>query len=86
MPADTPPPAEERWRDVDGTPIALFCEVEQVADGAELSLLDCRLQQRGHIVGRGLDLLYVCFPNNQMISVQPHLLRVVDEAAGCSQV
>lgn len=33
MPADAPPPAQQRWRDVDGTPISLFCEVEQVADG-----------------------------------------------------
>jgi hypothetical protein len=86
MHADTPPPAEERWRDIDGTPISLFCEVEQVADGSEPSLLGCRLQQRGHIVGRGLDSLYVCFPNNQMISMPSHLLRVLDDAAGRSQV
>lgn len=24
MPADAPPPAQQRWRDVDGTPISLF--------------------------------------------------------------
>lgn len=80
MPADTPPPAEARWRDVDGTPISLFCAVEQVADGAEVSLLGCRLHQRGHVVGRGLDSVYVCFPGNQMISVRPNLLRVLDDA------
>lgn len=85
MPADAPPPAEERWCDVEGIPISLFCEVEQVADGAEVSLLGCRLPQRGHVVGRGLDSVYVCFPNNQVISVRPHLLRVVDDAAGRSQ-
>jgi hypothetical protein len=86
MPADAPPPAQQRWRDVDGTPISLFCQVEQVAAGAEPALLGSRLHQRGHVVGRGLASLYVCFPNNQMISVRPHLLRVLDDAAGCSQV
>ncbi|MGH3602030.1 MAG: hypothetical protein ACRDQH_17425, partial [Pseudonocardiaceae bacterium] len=86
MPADAPRPAEARWCDIDGTPISLFCEVEQVADGAEPSLLGSRLHQRGHVAGWALDSLYVCFPDNQMISVRPYLLRVLDDAAGCSQV
>jgi hypothetical protein len=85
MPADAPPPAQARWRDIDGTPISLFCAVEQVADGAEPSLLGSRRHQRGHVIGRGLDSLYVCFPNHQMISVPPHLLRVLDHDAGCNQ-
>jgi hypothetical protein len=85
MPADAPPPVQARWRDVDGALISLFCAVEQVAGGAEPSLLGCRLHQRGHVVGRGLDSVYVCFPGNQMISMPPHLLRVLDDAASCNQ-
>lgn len=79
------PPPEDRWRDIDGTCISLFCEVEQVADGAGPSLL-ARLHQRGHVVGRSTDSLYVCLPGNQVISVRPHLLRVLDDAASSTSM
>ncbi|MGH3547145.1 MAG: hypothetical protein ACRDQU_03285 [Pseudonocardiaceae bacterium] len=85
MPADAPRTAEVRWCDIDRTTISVFCWVKQVADGTEPWLLGSRLHQRGHVVGRGLDSLYVCFPDSQMISVRPHLLRVLDDAAGCNQ-
>ena len=70
-----------RWCDVDGSPIPLFCQV-QVAEGTERTALFSRLQERGQVVGRGLDSLYVCFPGNLVISVSPHLLRVLDAVPG----
>lgn len=32
MPADTPRPTPDRWRDSEGTHISLFCWIEQVAE------------------------------------------------------
>jgi hypothetical protein len=64
------------------TPIALFCQVEQVADNPERTVLPSRLHQQGQVVGRSLDTLYVCFPDNHVISLRPELLRVLDDAPG----
>ncbi|MGH3841683.1 MAG: hypothetical protein ACRDS0_09615 [Pseudonocardiaceae bacterium] len=80
MPAATPRPARDRWSDVNGTHIPLFCRIEQVADSAECPALFSRLHEQGHVVGRDLESLYVCFPGNQVISLRPHLVRVLDTA------
>ncbi len=78
VPAQATPRPAGRWCDVNGTPISLFCQVEQVADSTELTVLVSRLHQHGQVVGRSLDSLYVCFSDHQVISVRPHLLRVLD--------
>jgi hypothetical protein len=74
MPADAP---QQRWRDVDGTPISLFCslfcEVETGRRRGRTLAAGLPATSAGHVGGRGLDSPYVCFPNNQMISVRPHL-------------
>ncbi len=77
-----PPPARSRWCDVDGSPIALFCQVKQVAEGADRTALFSRLHEQGQVIGRDLDSLYVRFPGNLVLSVPPHLLRVLDAAPG----
>lgn len=77
-----PPPARGRWCDVEGMPVALFCWVEQIAESAELTALPSRLHQHGQVVGRNLESLLVCFPDRQVISLQPHLVRVLEEAPG----
>ncbi len=78
MPAPVPRPARSRWCDVDVSPIALFCQVEQVAAGTALR---SRLHEQGQVIGRDLDSRYVCFPGNLVISAPPRLLRVLDAAS-----
>lgn len=68
MPTPAPHSNGGRWCDIEGTPIVVFCPVDQVAD------------RRGRVVGRGLDSVAVCFPGNQVISVAPQLLHVLDHA------
>ncbi len=76
-------PAYERWRDVDGISIPLVCRIEQVAVSNEHGALPSRLHQRGQVIGRGHNRLYICFDgNNQLISLRPHLVRVLDAAPG----
>jgi hypothetical protein len=60
----TPLSTHPRWCDVEGSRIALFCWVEQVAEATNPGMSPTRLHQRGQIVGRGLDSLYVCFSDN----------------------
>lgn len=62
MLAQLSPGVQDPWRDIDGTHIALFCPVKQVVDSTEPTALPSWLHQHGHVVGRGLDCLYVCFP------------------------
>jgi hypothetical protein len=76
-PAGHQPPCG-RWCDVTGAQIFLFCQVEQVAEGTEPTVLASRLHQHGRVVGRNLDSLYVCFSDHQTISVRSDLLRVLD--------
>ncbi|MGH7751041.1 MAG: hypothetical protein ACREQ5_40690 [Candidatus Dormibacteria bacterium] len=85
MPADTPRPTPDRWRDAEGTHISLFCWIEQVAEHPEPGTLFSRLHQQGEVVGRGPDLVYVRFHGEgHVISVPPRLLRVLDTAPeGC---
>ena len=76
MPADVPQTARGRWCDAEGTRIALFCWVEQVAERREA--LFSRLHQQGQVLGRGPGVLYVRFASErQLISVPPELLRVL---------
>ncbi len=70
------------WRDIDGSRIPLFCWVEQVAEGTEPTVLSSRLHEQGRVVGRGLGCLYVCFSGNQVISLAPELVRVLDDFTG----
>ncbi len=81
MPAHTPRPIPDRWRDAEGAHISLFCWIEQVADHPDSGTLLSRLHQRGEVVGRGPDLVYVRFlGEGHVISVPPRLLRVLDTA------
>lgn len=84
MPADASQAAHNRWCDAEGTRIALFCWVEQVAEQhPESDALFSRLHQRGQVLGRGPDVLYVRFQGEgQLISVPPHLLRLLPDGPG----
>jgi hypothetical protein len=83
MPTRPPRPAYNRWRDVNGTPIPLSCRVEQIAVSKEHGALPSRLHQQGQVIRRGHNRLYVCFDaDNQLISLRPHLVRVLDDAPG----
>jgi hypothetical protein len=78
MSADAPQAARDRWCDVEGTRIALFCWVEQVAEHPEHRVLSSRLHQQGQVLGRGPDVLYVRFAGErQLISMPPKLLRLL---------
>jgi hypothetical protein len=78
VPADTPQTARGRWCDAEGTRIALFSWVEQVAERPEREALFSRLHQQGQVLGRGPDVLYVRFASErQLISMPPELLRVL---------
>lgn len=76
-PAQAPQPAENPWRDVEGTHIPLQCQVEQIAVNKDHGALPSRLHQHGEVIGRGTDLLYVRFQGeNQLVGLRPHLVRV----------
>ncbi len=84
MPAAAPRPAQGRWRDVNGAHVSLFCRIEQVVESTAATVLPSRLHEQGHVVGRDLDSLYVSFQENQVISLRPHPVRVLDTApSGC---
>lgn len=88
MATETPRPAQDRWCDVEGTHIPLFgCWVEQVAEVPEDEGLFSRLHQRGEVVGRSLDLIYICLDGEgQVIGMPPRLLRLLpDEPGGCQR-
>ncbi|HEX5348370.1 MAG TPA: hypothetical protein VFW64_14895 [Pseudonocardiaceae bacterium] len=78
MHADAPQQAQDRWCDAEGTRITLFCKVEQVAENPEDGALFSRLHQRGEVVGRSLDLIYIRFDGEgQVIGMRPRLLCVL---------
>lgn len=70
----------ERWCDIDGTRLGLFCQVEQVEEAPEPGVLPSRVGQRGEVVGRGLESLFVRFPDHVVVSVSPRVLRLLPEA------
>jgi hypothetical protein len=82
MPARSPQLARDRWSDAGGTHIALFSWVEQVTNSPEPGVLPSRLHQRGQVVGRSLDSLYVRFTDNALVSLAPELLRRLPDATG----
>ena len=79
MRTQAPRSAHHRWRDVDGTQVSLFCWVEQVIEDSDPGVLASRLHQRGQVLGRGLHSLYVRFSDNVLVSLLPHLLRLVPD-------
>ncbi|HEX4099705.1 MAG: hypothetical protein WAN20_11505 [Pseudonocardiaceae bacterium] len=80
MPADASRAARDRWCDAEGTPVALFCWVEQIAEHPEHGTLFCRLHQRGEVLGRGGDVLYVRFQGEgQLVSVPPQIVRLLSD-------
>ena len=85
MATETPRPAQDWWCDVEGNPISLFCWVEQVAEDPEDGALFSWLYQRGEVVGRSRDLVYICLDGEgQVIGVPPQVLRLLpDEPGGC---
>jgi hypothetical protein len=82
MIATARPPACDRWRDVEGTHISLFSQVEQVTESPQPGVLPSRLHQQGQVVGRSLDSLYVRFKGNVLVSLPPHLLRRLPDSPG----
>ncbi len=79
MSTQAPRSAHHRWRDVAGIHISLFCWVEQVIEDSDSGVLPSRLHQRGQVLGRGLHSLYVCFSDNVLVSIPPHLLRLLPD-------
>lgn len=73
-------PTQDPCCDVDGTPVDLFCLVEQVAEDTEPTMLACWLHQHGQVIGRGLDSIYVRFSDHHVVSLRPDLVRVLDPA------
>jgi hypothetical protein len=83
MDAEPPQPAQDRWSDIEGSHISLFCWVEQVTESPGQGALFSRLHQRGQVVGRGHDQLYVCFSGDgQLISLSPQLVRLLPDVPG----
>ena len=82
MPALALPPVQDWQCDVDGACIPLFCQVEQVVEDGEHTALSSRLHQCGQVVGQNPDSFLVCFGDNEIISLSPRLLRVLDTALG----
>ncbi len=82
MPARVPRPADNPWRDVDGTPIPEQCRVEQIGVNSDYGAMPSRLHQQGRVVGRGKNRLYVRVDvDDKLVSVRPHLVRVLPQRA-----
>jgi hypothetical protein len=78
MSDEAPRALQDRWCDIDGTHVALFSCVEQVAEHPEHAALFSRLHHRGEVIGQGPDVLYVRFQGEgQVISVSPQRMRLV---------
>lgn len=69
--------------DVDGTPIPVHSQVEQVAVDKNHGALRFRLHMRGQVVDWGTHLLYVRFENgNHLIALRPYHVRVLKALCG----
>jgi hypothetical protein len=83
IPAPRPEATEDPWLDAEGTPIALQSWVEQITVDVEQGALPSWLHQQGQVTGRALHKLYVYFRDkNQVITLPPHLVRVIDTPDG----
>ncbi len=85
MPAQPPRTGYNRWRDVDGTPIPVPCRIEQIAVSKEHGALASRLHQQGQVIGQGTKRLQVRFDDNQVMSLRPHLVRVLEKTPDGNQ-
>ncbi|MGH3869647.1 MAG: hypothetical protein ACRDQ4_26805 [Pseudonocardiaceae bacterium] len=86
MPTRAPRPAYDYWRDVDGTHIPVQCRVVQIAVSKEHGALSSRLHKQGRDVGRGTTRLRVRFDHEaKLVSVRPHLVRVLNTPDGDQQ-
>ncbi len=73
------------WRDVDGIPIMVGYRVQQVTVHKEYGAVLSRLHWLGEVVGRGNSRVIVHFDNHnddRLVSVRPHLLRVIPQQPG----
>ncbi|MGH3695054.1 MAG: hypothetical protein ACRDRX_13885 [Pseudonocardiaceae bacterium] len=77
----TPRPTHDRWCDSEGTHLSLFSQVEQVDEASDSGVLFSRVGQRGVVVGRGRESLFVRFPDHVVLSVSPRVLRLLPEAS-----
>jgi hypothetical protein len=78
MPAEAARAAQDRWRDADGNHVALFSCIEQIAEHPECGALFSRPHQRGEVIGRGPDVLYVRFEGQGwVVGVPPQLVRLL---------
>lgn len=74
----------DRWRDVDGTHVAVGARVEQTETDARLGALRSRLSWRGQVTGRGATRVVVRFDGeDQTVSIRPHLVRVIEVDGDC---
>jgi hypothetical protein len=64
-------------RDVEDTPIPFGSRVVQVVVDEERGALPSRLHQRGEVVGRGTQALYVRFEDRATVALWPELVRVL---------
>ncbi len=71
----------DRWCDIDGRHLVLFCEVEQVHELPEPGVLASRLGQQGEVVGRGLESLFVRFSDHAVVGLPPQVLRLIPDTA-----
>jgi len=72
-------PAYDRWCDVDGTHISVGARVEQTETDARMGALRSRLHRQGQVTSRGATRLIVRFDGeDQTVSIQPHLVRVIE--------
>lgn len=82
MATEAPQTTRDRWCDVEGAHVSLFCWVEQIMGDPEPGVLPSRLYQRGQVVGRGFHSIYVRFSDNALVSLPPHVLRLLPDAPG----
>jgi hypothetical protein len=78
MPPDPSRTPHERWGDIEGTNLALFCGVEQIRKDPQRGGLLSRLHQRGPVLRRERDVLGVRVDaEGRLISVSPPLLHLL---------
>lgn len=73
------------WRDTHGVPIPQQCRIEQLAVDKRHGALPSRLHKQGQVLSRGVTRLNVLFDDeNELVSIRPHLVRVLDAPGGSS--